>query len=175
MRVGTSVSRLCLASADKDHPHACGDKSSFRKRKFLYSGSSPCVWGQVNTFVTISLPLRIIPMRVGTSRKPDCIYNPYEDHPHACGDKYCINLDTASPQGSSPCVWGQAQYCFAVAHGHRIIPMRVGTRTLTCTDLQLMRDHPHACGDKSKSQQAQHLSLGSSPCVWGQVNSPLSL
>ena len=108
-------------------------------------------------------------MRVGTSRKPDCIYNPYEDHPHACGDKYCINLDTASPQGSSPCVWGQAQYCFAVAHGHRIIPMRVGTRTLTCTDLQLMRDHPHACGDKSKSQQAQHLSLGSSPCVWGQV------
>ena len=110
-------------------------------------------------------------MRVGTSRKPDCIYNPYEDHPHACGDKYCINLDTASPQGSSPCVWGQAQYCFAVAHGHRIIPMRVGTRTLTCTDLQLMRDHPHACGDKSLRIFPAKLRRGSSPCVWGQVTS----
>ena len=87
MRVGTSVSRLCLASADKDHPHACGDKRSFRKRKFLYSGSSPCVWGQVNTFVTISLPLRIIPMRVGTSVQNVLSSASEEDHPHACGDK----------------------------------------------------------------------------------------
>ena len=131
-------------------------------------GSSPCVWGQASADDMRDGSGRIIPMRVGTSRKPDCIYNPYEDHPHACGDKYCINLDTASPQGSSPCVWGQAQYCFAVAPGHRIIPMRVGTRSICSPIASYTADHPHACGDKFPFRWRLNTTMGSSPCVWGQ-------
>ena len=32
----------------------------------------------------------------------------------------------------------------------------------------MVRDHPHACGDKSFSTQRAHVSPGSSPRVWGQ-------
>ena len=30
-------------------------------------------------------------------------------------------------------------------------------------------DHPHACGDKVRTQRAQSAVVGSSPRVWGQV------
>ena len=66
-------------------------------------------------------------------------------------------------------MWGQAQYCFAVAHGHRIIPMRVGTRFGNMRNAKREQDHPHACGDKSLKRRIQTTRLGSSPCVWGQV------
>ncbi len=67
-------------------------------------------------------------MRVGTSFAFCMLPNIRGDHPHACGDKNYVQIAFAGVAGSSPCVWGQAQYCFAVACGHRIIPMRVGTR-----------------------------------------------
>ena len=30
------------------------------------------------------------------------------------------------------------------------------------------KDHPHACGDKAAPDIIQPLTVGSSPCVWGQ-------
>ena len=65
-RVGTSVSRLCLTSADKDHPHACGDKLRNYFVNGAFRGSSPRVWGQGQILVIIISPTRIIPTRVGT-------------------------------------------------------------------------------------------------------------
>ena len=71
--------------------------------------------------------------------------------------------------GSSPCVWGQAPLMLGLTIQHRIIPMRVGTRTLKNNLCCCPRDHPHACGDKFPRQKLRAASLGSSPCVWGQV------
>ena len=47
--------------------------------------------------------------------------------------------------------------------------MRVGTscRLLSCT--QIFEDHPHACGDKLSAPLTLIVTVGSSPCVWGQV------
>ena len=65
-------------------------------------------------------------------------------------------------------MWGQAQYCFAVAPGHRIIPMRVGTRSICSPIASYTADHPHACGDKFPFRWRLNTTMGSSPCVWGQ-------
>ena len=92
-------------------------------------------------------------MRVGTSINQAVNDYRNKDHPHACGDKRNIVLPLRPVIGSSPCVWGQAQYCFAVAPGHRIIPMRVGTRSICSPIASYTADHPHACGDKTQKSQ----------------------
>ena len=46
MRVGTRSDGKPLATIDKDHPHACGDKVEQMFKQIQLTGSSPCVWGQ---------------------------------------------------------------------------------------------------------------------------------
>ena len=67
-------------------------------------------------------------------------------------------------------MWGQATSDISPLSALGIIPMRVGTRIYPNENLMTCEDHPHACGDKSKSQQAHCLNTGSSPCVWGQAS-----
>ena len=50
--------------------------------------------------------------------------------------------------------------------------MRVGTRKLSVKALRLNADHPHACGDKPTAPPKAVLNVGSSPCVWGQGDTP---
>ena len=102
-----STSRLCTT----DHPHACGDKMTFLSCRKHFKGSSPCVWGQDLTALISQCVLRIIPMRVGTSCPCVRACCARQDHPHACGDKFCAFDVTAMYPGSSPRVWGQGQPC----------------------------------------------------------------
>ena len=88
MRVGTRAREQSVHWLSWDHPHACGDKLLSDFVTMLPPGSSPCVWGQVPLFALRCTTLRIIPMRVGTSRVYDRISRNTRDHPHACGDKY---------------------------------------------------------------------------------------
>ena len=46
-RVGTSDKNRTARHFCKDHPHACGDKSTLLRPCVLLQGSSPRVWGQV--------------------------------------------------------------------------------------------------------------------------------
>ena len=87
MRVGTSNRCDHLFPTLWDHPHACGDKFYSVKNCTLCSGSSPCVWGQVQNVLQALRLLWIIPMRVGTSSWENAYAGRYKDHPHACGDK----------------------------------------------------------------------------------------
>ena len=69
MRVGTSNKGINPVRYIRDHPHACGDKSINTNSSSFLSGSSPCVWGQeIGGASTVKCD-RIIPMRVGTSKK----------------------------------------------------------------------------------------------------------
>ncbi len=72
--------------------------------------------------------------------------------------------------GSSPRVWGQGSPYYFFSYLSRIIPTRVGTSTGKTIDLNTLKDHPHACGDKSVFKNNHVCLLGSSPRVWGQGN-----
>ena len=136
-------------------------------------GSSPCVWGQDKAEVSKLNEARIIPMRVGTRLLVSQMVSLIRDHPHACGDKICKASATTSTSGSSPCVWGQVTGFNKSCDVTRIIPMRVGTRHSLRINCRCIEDHPHACGDKLSKSAPTAQSLGSSPCVWGQV--PLAI
>ena len=142
MRVGTSKHARHCVECFQDHPHACRECYRF---------------------------FRIIPMRVGTRFSLDRDVIIKQDHPHACGDKPLYRFALKMSRGSSPCVWGQEFDFCAFRLSGRIIPMRVGTRSISTLYLSLLKDHPHACGDKFITSLGFLLSTGSSPCVWGQV------
>ena len=167
-RVGTSCSVRLSATIPRDHPHACGDKSSQAVKSISSEGSSPRVWGQDCTLYTVLKCTRIIPTRVGTSGQVVCACVGMRDHPHACGDKGNEFLFIKSRLGSSPRVWGQVFYQNYHIIPLRIIPTRVGTSCSVRLSATIPRDHPHACGDKRSSRLCVCRYAGSSPRVWGQ-------
>ena len=132
-RVGTSLRVLSTWIRSKDHPHACGDKNIAYSLIPSIKGSSPRVWGQVETVLNDSWDKRIIPTRVGTRRTDEALRNPRRDHPHACGDKHHIESRLNIGKGSSPRVWGQEDGTVVTAVDGRIIPTRVGTRAFRST------------------------------------------
>ena len=126
-RMGTSVFALTNMPLSQDHPHAYGDKTyNTRRCKFL-QGSSPRVWGQVSSRTSRTPLTRIIPTRMGTSNVETYQTLPYEDHPHAYGDKNSWRVFMTRQLGSSPRVWGQVCCSYITACIRGIIPTRMGT------------------------------------------------
>ena len=129
------------------------------------------MWGQGTPQPKQAVFLRIIPTRVGTSKVICYPAHHSWDHPHACGDKADCLKTTKTRAGSSPRVWGQVRPCFGRFPLQRIIPTRVGTRTSQTHFRTLLKDHPHACGDKKVVLAVLVVVAGSSPRVWGQGKS----
>ena len=147
-RVGTRYLRVQICPRIEDHPHACGDKLTAQYIELPSAGSSPRVWGQAPSITFPANDVRIIPTRVGTSRRYSRMTLRMRDHPHACGDKALTVTRYPMKKGSSPRVWGQ-ELPQNAGRGHKgIIPTRVGTRQNYHTVFTKVRDHPHACGDK---------------------------
>ena len=106
-RVGTSAVRRSYFTSREDHPHACGDKRYSQGHIPPPPGSSPRVWGQESRGPRKLAEPRIIPTRVGTSVVNPICKHIFEDHPHACGDKFIDIAENSINYGSSPRVWGQ--------------------------------------------------------------------
>ena len=123
----------------------------------------------------ITLTTRIIPTRVGTSKRDSPQKSRRKDHPHACGDKSGQFICGRCVKGSSPRVWGQVDCKSHTCGRVWIIPTRVGTRRYVQPTPANPEDHPHACGDKIPVLVTVAFSLGSSPRVWGQVLPPAKL
>ena len=66
-RVGTRWYTAKRRAAERDHPHACGDKAYDKWLTLRNGGSSPRVWGQERNGDKCDKKQRIIPTRVGTS------------------------------------------------------------------------------------------------------------
>ena len=106
---------------------------------------------------------------MGTRFILDSIITGNGDHPHACGDKYEIACYFLLISGSSPRVWGQADFVLLYTDVAGIIPTRVGTSRHKLLSGELGKDHPHACGDKGSTALHTAGLMGSSPRVWGQA------
>ena len=148
--MGTSKECISWNRCAKDHPHAYGDKSRTGKRPKVELGSSPRVWGQDFHLIMASDLSRIIPTRMGTSFRRSSRWYAPQDHPHAYGDKTISATVHCRSQGSSPRVWGQANWSDQRLREIRIIPTRMGTRGFPVRNAASVRDHPHAYGDKTK-------------------------
>ena len=126
-RVGTRPMKAEDFGKSRDHPHACGDKARQSIQRFCIRGSSPRVWGQVLPYADRKLIDGIIPTRVGTRLRVVYFQIIFQDHPHACGDKFPSRLKKIVRKGSSPRVWGQVDEAGEIPINVGIIPTRVGT------------------------------------------------
>ena len=68
-RMGTSLPPYGLCRSFRDHPHAYGDKKTNTVASLTKLGSSPRVWGQVDSAGINYDFKRIIPTRMGTRFK----------------------------------------------------------------------------------------------------------
>ena len=90
---------------------------------------------------------------MGTSVTVKSFQHVVWDHPHAYGDKQTVGTGSGVKQGSSPRVWGQGYHLRNNLTRLGIIPTRMGTRQRNARKGLLLRDHPHAYGDKCKGRE----------------------
>ena len=96
--------------ADRIIPTRVGTSAPSHNSPTALKGSSPRVWGQVKKGKLNFGEVRIIPTRVGTSSVFSIARISVRDHPHACGDKVTYIVSYTVFTGSSPRVWGQADF-----------------------------------------------------------------
>ena len=92
-------------------------------------------------------------------------------HPHACGEHcYCLR-NHKQGDGSSPRLWGTHSgqtLCFIA---QRFIPTPVGNTSQVRTRRKNRSVHPHACGEHAFSSSSGSMPSGSSPRLWGTLQS----
>mgnify|MGYP007128352744 CR=1 FL=1 len=147
--MGTRFSASKALGSMWDHPHAYGDKVFDKTSHQHTPGSSPRVWGQGKSKKGRIYQRRIIPTRMGTRKLLARKSRNHGDHPHAYGDKFCRSFMSKPRVGSSPRVWGQANYKHRGLFVYGIIPTRMGTSLNLRLRITAAKDHPHAYGDKT--------------------------
>ncbi len=90
------------------------------------------------------------------------------DHPRACGEKQAYLISKWGDPGSPPRVRGKAIAFHTVPNGFGITPARAGKSAITGTIFRRLRDHPRACGEKTRAASTRNIFLGSPPRVRGK-------
>ena len=99
----------------------------------------------------------------GTSYMP-----PWRDHPRVCGEKSQFWCPATKFAGSPPRVRGKAISYSIQTHSARITPACAGKSDATVNHIEIVKDHPRVCGEKSRSHLFSRLHVGSPPRVRGK-------
>ncbi len=135
----------------------------------LYVGSPPRVWGKRRHAETLVALVGITPTRVGKTLTTMRPANPWQDHPHACGENLHHHDTHLGLLGSPPRVWGKPVANSIIRRLNGITPTRVGKTKLIGNRTILFRDHPHACGENRDPVADDAGADGSPPRVWGKL------
>ena len=98
---------VCHASV---HPHACGEHILPIGVASQYRGSSPRMWGTLQTAIHRPTNQRFIPTHVGNTFHPRVPGHRLSVHPHACGEHPFLSFLFLYNTGSSPRMWGTRSY-----------------------------------------------------------------
>ena len=149
------------------HPHVCGERQAYMVRMPHNSGSSPRVWGTLDTHF-FAVPLRrFIPTCVGNADTPYSQFSPVSVHPHVCGERFPSFSEISMFSGSSPRVWGTHGSASAGKDIVRFIPTCVGNAQNPYLQIVNKAVHPHVCGERRRARVCISPQRGSSPRVWG--------
>ncbi len=101
----TAISSEAL-SASAVHPHGCGEHRNYNYLLFSPLGSSPRVWGTLDTRAAGVSERRFIPTGVGNTCLDEGEAAHRAVHPHGCGEHVKTVFMRSFMLGSSPRVWG---------------------------------------------------------------------
>ncbi len=157
----------CPGTDYQVHPHVCGEQGCRRRGLCGVVGSSPRMWGTAENGHADRFWARFIPTYVGNRRRCDMGGILGAVHPHVCGEQV-INIHGGNGlDGSSPRMWGTAEY---PACGHvapRFIPTYVGNSTSRPASGDQSAVHPHVRGEQRTIKRSLRSQRGSSPRTWG--------
>ena len=147
--VGKAIRPLPALPLLKDHPHMCGESRTGRGHALERMGSPPHVWGKHAQSRCRNATNRITPTCVGKASMAILPLMPMKDHPHMCGESCKAQSTSPQRQGSPPHVWGKPVYWDEVTNTDRIIPTCVGKARYILQESNLIKDHPHMCGEST--------------------------
>ena len=87
---GKSGVRGGLLLKNGDHPRLCGEKYSYSTDIRLSLGSPPPMRGKAAYAAGVCLVARITPAYAGKRHKLRNCFQPSQDHPRLCGEKYSL-------------------------------------------------------------------------------------
>ena len=146
----------------------CGENSQYDIGQLYKHGTSPHVWGKRNGGDEAAERDRNIPTCVGKTTPPHGGTVARPEHPHMCGENIPAGVIPPSSIGTSPHVWGKHGRLFGHGSIDRNIPTCVGKTLRSDFGRGLVPEHPHMCGENSRSGVAVTPSTGTSPHVWGK-------
>ena len=127
----------------------CGESLDNPAKYLSSEGSPPHVWGKHAQSRCRNATNRITPTCVGKASMAILPLMPMKDHPHMCGESCKAQSTSPQRQGSPPHVWGKPVYWDEVTNTDRIIPTCVGKARYILQESNLIKDHPHMCGEST--------------------------
>ena len=145
--VGSTTVNPTSRSANRAHPHGCGEHKYNGNVQIENVGSSPRVWGALTMSHSDPSLLGLISTGVGSTTQTVAGSPRPWAHPHGCGEHAANPTSSARGLGSSPRVWGArfAESVYTAGRGA----------------------HPHGCGEHTPPGVLRLRYRGSSPRVWG--------
>ena len=144
---GNTPPNRSQSTSPRDHPRACGEHVGQVDDAACTGGSSPRMRGTHGLRSKKRQAIGIIPAHAGNTSFPVRSFQPFQDHPRACGEHDREVEHVAAAKGSSPRMRGTL----------------VGSKTPHCPS----GDHPRACGEHRRVECCPHLRSGSSPRMRG--------
>ena len=151
-----------------DHPRACGEKMDYSPRSRPRPGSPPRLRGEVHTDKNIRMACRITPAPAGRRIPHFCRISAIRDHPRACGEKKAGQPRPHHGRGSPPRLRGEGPGDHHRAVRPGITPAPAGRSPVPGLFLNLLQDHPRACGEKSLGRHSAIAGYRSPPRLRGE-------
>ncbi len=145
--VGNTFNQSIPNVTESVHPHVCGEYYKAIKWHFVFSGSSPRVWGIRDRALAFGSCRTVHPHVCGEYASLTPTRSTRAVHPHVCGEYPILPHAVPHIDGSSPRVWGIPCHPFSFD----------AFRTV----------HPHVCGEYFCLLALIQPPIGSSPRVWG--------
>ena len=133
----------------RDHPRACGEKTSPVSLSTSAPGSPPRLRGEAFRIRAPLYSTGITPAPAGRSVKTQHKNQLLRDHPRACGEKEWYDQPNVLCVGSPPRLRGEVERLPTDWEDLRITPAPAGRRSTKPMRNGGKRDHPRACGEKS--------------------------
>ena len=133
-----------------DHPRACGEKVMSSDPTFPSLGSPPRMRGKVLSKNLEWLRTRITPAHAGKSWPSSLAAASAWDHPRACGEKMDATQQITSNAGSPPRMRGKVSHPESCSGRLGITPAHAGKSSFSKSLSRSDRDHPRACGEKTR-------------------------
>ena len=145
-------SPLCYTyfSRSWDHPRACGEKAPRKLIGVVSLGSPPRMRGKESATQTLYGITRITPAHAGKSPLCYTYFSRSWDHPRACGEKNGSQNPRRGPKGSPPRMRGKGSRVGRSRRGDGITPAHAGKSRPVIYRMARVKDHPRACGEKTK-------------------------